>query len=97
MVKAAGTRMATELSLQHDHGQSTDVGSTRQQHQHRADPNEVRRLPPGMCIVIGSGKAQKVQIAPVRLGAPAPLAELAAPPEAPHPAPSGDDDEPVRL
>jgi type IV secretory pathway TraG/TraD family ATPase VirD4 len=88
VVKAAGTRMATEFSLQH---------STRQQHQHRADPNEVRRLPPGMCIVIGSGQAQKVQIAPVRLGASAPLAELPAPADAARPEPSGDDDEPVRL
>lgn len=96
VVKAAGTRMATEFSVQHDHGQSTDVGSTRQQHQHRADPNEVRRLPPGMCLVIGSGQAQKVQIAPVRLGAPAPLAELPAPAEAADPEPSGGDDEPVR-
>ena len=45
-------------------GRSTDVGSAREQHQHRVDPNEVRRLPPGMCFVIGSGKAQKLQIAP---------------------------------
>lgn len=94
IVKAAGTRMGTELSLQHDHGQSTDVGSTRQQHQHRADPNDVRALPPGMCIVIGNGKAQTVQIAPV-------LPYRAIPAETPPPAgkPPDDDDqgEPVWL
>ena len=63
IVKAAGTKMATEWSLQHERGLSTDVGSTRTQHQLRVDPNDVRRLPPGMGFVIGEGKGQKVQIA----------------------------------
>ncbi len=58
IVKAAGTRMATEWSLQHERGLSTDVGSTRTQHQLRVDPNEVRRLSPGMCFVIGDCKGQ---------------------------------------
>jgi len=70
IVKAAGTRMATEWSLQHERGLSTDVGSTRAQHQLRVDPNEVRRLPPGMGFVIGDCKGQKVQItAPPRVNA----------------------------
>jgi type IV secretory pathway TraG/TraD family ATPase VirD4 len=64
IIKAAGTRMATEWSLQHERGISTDVGSTRSQHQMRIDPNEVRRLGPGMCFLIGNGKGQKLQIAP---------------------------------
>ena len=63
IVKAAGTRLAIEQSLQHQHGQSTDIGSSRQQHQLKADPNEVRRLQPGMCYALGTGKAQKLQIA----------------------------------
>lgn len=63
IVKAAGTRMATEWSLQHERGLSTDVGSTRSQHQLRIDPNEVRCLSPGMCFLIGNGKGQKLQIA----------------------------------
>jgi hypothetical protein len=71
IIKAAGTRMATEYSVQHEHGLSTDVGSTRLQHQHRVDPNEVRRLPFGMGFVIGDGKGQKVQIA-APPGGPAP-------------------------
>ena len=66
IVKAAGTRLAVEWSLQHERGLSADVGSSREQHQHKAPPNEVRTLPPGMCFVIGSGRAQKLQIAPVR-------------------------------
>jgi type IV secretory pathway TraG/TraD family ATPase VirD4 len=65
IVKAAGTRLAIEQSLQHQHGQSTDIGSSRQQHQLKADPNEVRRLPAGMCYALGSGKAQKLQVAAV--------------------------------
>jgi hypothetical protein len=65
IVKAAGTRLAIEQSLQHQHGQSTDIGSSRQQHQLKADPNEVRRLQAGMCYALGSGKAQKLQIAAV--------------------------------
>ena len=64
IVKAAGTRLVVESSLQHQDGLSTDLGSSRQQHQLRADPNHVRRLREGMCFVLGNGKAQKVQIAP---------------------------------
>ena len=100
IIKAAGTRIATEYSVQHERGLSTDVGSTRAQHQHRADPNEVRRLPEGMCLVIGNGRAQKVQIAPVRVGEPAPLDGLPAPRaalDAVPPTPSSEDDEPMRL
>ncbi len=64
IIKAAGTRMATEWSLQHERGLSSDVGSTRTQHQMRVDPNEVRRLAPGMAFLIGNGKGEKLQIAP---------------------------------
>ncbi len=76
IVKAAGTRMAVESSLQHEGGVSTELGSARVQHQLRADPNEVRRLPPGMCFVIGSGQAQKIQVAPTTttVGRPRPQA-----------------------
>jgi hypothetical protein len=64
VIKAAGTKMATEWSLQHERGLSTDVGSTRSQHQWRVDPNEVRRLSPGMCIAIGNGRGEKLLVAP---------------------------------
>jgi TraM recognition site of TraD and TraG len=64
IARAAGTRLAIEQSVQHDAGLSTEIGSAREQHQHKVPPNEVRQLPPGMCFAIGSGRAQKVQIAP---------------------------------
>jgi hypothetical protein len=81
IIKAAGTRMATEYSVQHEHGLSTDVGSTRLQHQHRVDPNEVRRLPFGMGFVIGDGKGQKVQIASAPgVDTPPEPADVVAPP-----------------
>jgi hypothetical protein len=98
IVKAAGTKMATEWSLQHERGLSTGVGSTRTQHQLRVDPNEVRRLPPGMGFVIGDGKGQKVQIvaAPRTDGGPDRI-DVASDPERPpddhHPEP----DAPIRL
>lgn len=96
IVKAAGTRMATEWSLQHERGLSTDVGSTRSQHQLRVDPNEVRRLTPGMCFVIGDCKGQKVQIAPPPRGdAPGARQDVIGPPE---PAPEEPEPEgPLRL
>jgi Type IV secretion-system coupling protein DNA-binding domain len=68
IVRAAGTRLAIESSYQHERGLATDFGSARQQHQLRADPNDVRRLREGMCFVIGSGRAQRVQIAAVPNG-----------------------------
>lgn len=96
IVKAAGTRMATEWSLQHEDGVSTDFGSSRVQHQLRADPNEVRRLPEGMCFVIGSGRAQKLQIAPLSEGQPAEGSERS--PATPEDSIAGDGtEEPVRL
>jgi hypothetical protein len=64
IIKAAGTRLAIEQSLQHDAGRSTEIGSAREQHQHKVPPNEVRQLPPGMCFAIGSGRSQKLQVAP---------------------------------
>jgi len=38
IVKAAGTRLVIEQSLQHEAGVSTDLGCSRQQHQLKADP-----------------------------------------------------------
>lgn len=66
IVRAAGTRMAIEQSVHYDAGISLDTGSAREQHQHKVPPNEVRQLPPGMCFVIGSGRAQKLHVAPAR-------------------------------
>ena len=96
IIKAAGTRMATEWSLQHERGISTDVGSTRTQHQMRIDPNEVRRLSLGMAFLIGNGKGQKLQIAaPPRADDPPPRRDIFAAPAAE--AIPDDPDEPVRL
>ena len=98
IVKAAGTRLAIEQSLQHEAGRSTDIGSSRQQHQHKADPNEVRRLPAGMCFAIGSGKAQKLQIASAPRAGSVDTLRPAEQPEAEiaHERPT-DHDEPLRL
>jgi hypothetical protein len=68
IASAAGTRMGIESSIQHDQGRALDLGSAREQHQLRVDPNEVRRLTPGMCFAIGSGQAQKLQIVPTEGG-----------------------------
>ena len=97
IVKAAGTRLAIEQSLQHQHGQSTDIGSSRQQHQLKADPNEVRRLPPGMCFALGSGKAQKLQIASMPNPIPRSIFSPAVSvPDRPD-EPDTSDDEPIKL
>ena len=83
LIRAAGTRIEIEASVQHDQGRSLELGSAREQHQHKVSPNEVRQLQPGMCFVIGSGMAQKVQVAPAPSGPasaaspPKPLSQLA--------------------
>jgi hypothetical protein len=63
----------------------------------RVDPNDVRRLPPGMGFVIGNGKGQKVQIAaaPRTPQPPEPPDIFAAAAE--HATDEPDPDEPVRL
>ena len=97
IVKAAGTRLAIEQSLQHQHGQSTDIGSSRQQHQLKADPNEVRRLQAGMCFALGTGKAQKLQIAAVPSPTPPSIFSPAASVPS-HPDKAGlNGDEPLKL
>lgn len=61
LIRAAGTKIEIEASVQHDAGRSLDIGSARAQHQYKVSPNDVRALHPGACFVIGSGKAQKIQ------------------------------------
>jgi hypothetical protein len=97
IIKAAGTRMATEWSLQHERGISTDVGSTRTQHQLRVDPNDVRRLPPGMAFLIGNGKGQKIQIAPAPQAPAEPPRTVDALAEPPYVPDDPDADDPIRL
>jgi hypothetical protein len=96
IVKAAGTRLVVEQSLQHEAGVSTDLGSSRQQHQLKADPNEVRRLRTGMCFALGNGKAQKLQI----VAAPKVRTSQGYAAAGPDRAAAGgppDHDEPIRL
>jgi hypothetical protein len=97
IIKAAGTKMATEWSLQHERGRSTDVGSTRSQHQLRVDPNEVRRLPPGMCFAIGESQGQKLQVVAPPAGRPPEFPGASAPSSDDEPVTRDDDDGPVRL
>jgi len=48
----AGTREVLEHSYQHDIGQVTGVGTSRQQHQHQISLNDVSRLEPGEAFLI---------------------------------------------
>jgi hypothetical protein len=97
IVKAAGTRLAIEQSLQHADGYSTDIGSSRQQHQLKADPNEVRRLQAGMCYALGSGKAQKLQIVAVPSSPRTNRSRASEQPGGVHDDLPPDRDEPLRL
>ncbi len=97
IVKAAGTRMAIEQSLQHQDGLSTDIGSSRQQHQLRADPNDVRRLQSGMCFALGSGQAQKLQIAAIPSAATHDIVRPGAPVRDRPNEPVRTDDRPIQL
>jgi hypothetical protein len=94
LVRAAGTKIEIEASVQHDAGRSLDLGSARAQHQYKVSPNEVRALQPGACFVIGDGRAQKIQVAPTKTElerrAPAePARRVESPPAA--------NDDPLRL
>ncbi len=68
-VQAGGTRRTPLTTRQLDGDTFTGLGSARVEHEYRVDPNEVRRLEPGQCFAIGSGRALKLQIAatPARL------------------------------
>ena len=63
IIRLAGTRLEIESSLQHEAGWGTGAGSARAQHTFEVSPNEVRRLGPGTCFAIGSGRAQKLLVA----------------------------------
>lgn len=93
LIRAAGTKIEIEASVQHDAGRSLDLGSAREQHQYKVSPNEVRALAPGMCFAIGSGQAQKIQVAPTPATdvRPQPWMRIGESPPAAPP------DDPVRL
>ncbi len=95
LVRVAGTTIEIESSIQHDAGRSLDVGSARPQHQYKVSPNEVRALQPGACFVIGSGRAQKIQVAPTTR-AKGRDASTPAPAQSPQPSPAVNDN-PLRL
>jgi len=84
IVKVAGTRLVMETSVQHDQGRATGLGSARLQHAFRVDPNEVRRLPVGVCFAIRAGQAATVRIARAPELA---NVELPAPVQLHHPVP----------
>ena len=62
-VQAGGTRRVPFETRQLEGDAFTGLGSARVEHEYRVDPNEVRRLEPGQCFAIGSGRAAKLQIA----------------------------------
>jgi hypothetical protein len=98
IVKVAGTRLVMETSVQHDHGRATGLGSARLQHAFRVDPNEVRRLPVGVCFAIRAGQAATVRIARApelaHIQLPAPVAIPASAAE-PDPVPPGTTADPL--
>jgi hypothetical protein len=63
-VQAGGTRRVPFETRQLEGDACTGLGSARVEHEYRVDPNQVRRLEPGQCFAIGSGRAVKLQIAP---------------------------------
>ena len=64
----------------------------------RVDPNDVRRLPEGMCVVIGNGNGETVQIAaPPSVGDPPERIDIFAGPEQIPVVKDADDEGPVRL
>jgi Cdc6-like AAA superfamily ATPase len=71
-VQAGGTRRVPFETRQLEGDAFTGLGSARVEHEYRVDPNEVRRLEPGQCFAVGSGRAAKLQIAPTpnRLSSP---------------------------
>jgi len=78
LIRAAGTRIEIEASVQHDQGPlaRARIGTRAAPAQGLADRGPSER--PGMCFVIGSGMAQKVQVAPAPSGP-----RRARPPELP--------------
>jgi hypothetical protein len=92
IVKVAGTRLVMETSVQHDHGRATGLGSARLQHAFKVDPNEVRRLPVGVCFAIRAGQAATVRV--TRAPELAHI-QLPAPTRSPDPVPPGTPDEPL--
>jgi hypothetical protein len=68
LVHAAGTKRVYSTSHQLEHDAFTGLASARLQHEYRVDPNDVRRLKPGQCFAIGSGRAMKLQIVPAPSG-----------------------------
>jgi hypothetical protein len=87
--------MGMKTSVQHDQGRSLRLGSAREQHQHKVAPNDVRRLTPGMCFAIGSGRAQKIQVLliPAHTGSLPSIDRV----RRPEPAPTEAPEEPLRL
>jgi hypothetical protein len=101
IVKVAGTRLVMETSVQHDHGRATGPGSARLQHAFRVDPNEVRRLPVGVCFAIRAGQAATVRVtrapelAHIQLPAPTEVPDPASTGARPDPVPPGTTAEPL--
>jgi hypothetical protein len=62
-VEAAGSRRVARTTHQLENERPTGRGSTWAGRELRVDPDEVRRLKPGQCFAIGSGLAQKIQVA----------------------------------
>jgi hypothetical protein len=88
LARLAGSVQTSEAVLQAEDGRYTGRASITTRARHRVDPNSVRQLAPGQCVLISGGRAEKLQVirAPQGLAAPRPLA-----------APPGDPSHPGRV
>jgi hypothetical protein len=69
-VDTVGSRRIAQTTRLLDGDVPTAAGSTRPGREQRVEADEVRRLKPGQCFAIGSGRAVKIQIAPTPEPAP---------------------------
>jgi hypothetical protein len=61
----AGTTLAIEASIQYEEGDATGMGSAREQHKFKVDPNEVGKLQAGEAFLIRQRRALKFKVSPV--------------------------------
>jgi len=61
----AGTKIAMEKGFQISEAEATGMGTVREQHQFKINPNDVKSLEPGQAFLINSGIACKMNVASI--------------------------------
>jgi hypothetical protein len=62
LARLAGSVQTAEAVLQSEDGRWTGRASVTTRARHRVDPNSVRQLAPGQCVLISGGRAEKLQV-----------------------------------